>query len=111
MSTTAAVVTRVNRDGEDKRWRFYLHYLSCILLALFIPGLDHICSPLIYNIRPCLCLLHSLFLLIFCATGVVGAFLMYGVAQEEIYAFKSKDGEKMSLTLFLLLTQVRSYFM
>ena len=49
---------------------------------------------------------HSVLLLAICAIGICGCFLVYGVVQEQIYTFTSSAGEKMSYTLFLLLTQV-----
>jgi len=50
----------------------------------------------------------SKWLLALCGVGVCCCFLLYGVVQEQIYSLRSDDGEKMSSTLFLLLTQTIS---
>ena len=47
----------------------------------------------------------SSYRLIFCALGIYGCYLYYGLLQENIYRYRTEEGEKFTFTFFLLFVQ------
>lgn len=48
---------------------------------------------------------HPLLTLLICVGGIYGAYIMYGLLQEEVYSYVSPSGEKFTSTQTLLLVQ------